>query len=492
MEIDLFQDIITSFSNISHMTLEVWDESGVVFSSHSDGIRGPSPESLRSFCIRIVEQDSFQRSQPHGEFDFLGVPVHSGSNTIGSLVAYMPCAPDASAPAIVNKDVEAFLSGLSELIQDRLNSQQESEKMAEELTRSFEDLYLYSSLATQVKTLRFSSSILSELISELLETMRSDLAFARLPDRQEYDTVFDNEILRENVDDPNGFINGLLEAIPADEATLAENYFILNDSRNFPFYQKLCPAPYRFLAVRIQHSDNFYGWLGLVAFNLEEIFRRGELRLLISVAEQIAVVLSNTDLYNDLEGFVINVVKSLVYAIEAKDQYTRGHSERVNHYSTRIADQLDLDDRLRNDLNWAAVLHDVGKIGIPESILNKPGRLTDEEYGVVKDHPRKGYDILLPIEQLRDSLPGILHHHERYDGKGYPNGLESEGIPLMARIIAVADTFDAISSSRAYRSASSMAKAYGIVCEAAGTQLDPGVVEAFKLVFEQEAGEEAA
>jgi HD-GYP domain-containing protein (c-di-GMP phosphodiesterase class II) len=197
------------------------------------------------------------------------------------------------------------------------------------------------------------------------------------------------------------------------------------------------------------------------------------------------VLLDNVDLYHGLEEFVINMVKSLVFAIEAKDIYTKGHSERVNRFAMLIGERLQLNQNEQDILNWASILHDVGKIGVPESILNKPGRLNEEEFEVIKRHPKKGSDILRPLEQLKSCLPGILHHHERYDGKGYPQGLKGEEIPLCARIIAVADTFDAITSNRAYRPAKAAEKALAIIEDGVGTQLDPACVEAFKQVYEK-------
>ena len=189
---------------------------------------------------------------------------------------------------------------------------------------------------------------------------------------------------------------------------------------------------------------------------------------------------------NDLEQFIINMVKSLVFAIEAKDMYTRGHSERVSRYSMLMGNRLGMDEKDYNDLKWASILHDIGKIGIPESILNKPDRLTDAEFDIIKGHPEKGGEILKPVEQLAGSLPGIIHHHERYDGKGYPQGLKGEEIPLSARIIAVADTFDAINSTRAYRKSRGQEKALTIIEEVAGSQLDSYMVEIFKKVYEED------
>jgi HD-GYP domain-containing protein (c-di-GMP phosphodiesterase class II) len=130
-------------------------------------------------------------------------------------------------------------------------------------------------------------------------------------------------------------------------------------------------------------------------------------------------------------------------------------------------------------LFWASILHDVGKIGIPESVLNKPGKLTDQEFLWIKTHPEKGHKILLPIKPLVDSMDGILYHHERFDGKGYPAGLNGHAIPLQARIIAVADTFDAITSDRPYRPGKRPEEALAIMNEVAGTQLDRQLVSVF-------------
>ena len=126
----------------------------------------------------------------------------------------------------------------------------------------------------------------------------------------------------------------------------------------------------------------------------------------------------------------------MVSAIEAKDSYTRGHSERVNKISMVIAKTMGLSDKDVENTSWAAILHDIGKIGIPENVLTKPDRLTEGEYAIIMTHPRKGYEILEPIVQLKDALQGVLYHQEKYDGRGYPEGLKGEEIPLYARIIA--------------------------------------------------------
>jgi HD-GYP domain-containing protein (c-di-GMP phosphodiesterase class II) len=426
--------------------------------------------------------------------DFLcGMPLRNGQEIVGALVAFgqdphRSSRYDAGPAAEASHagEMENFLGYLATFYEENLTSREEVEEMAQELDQSFENLYLYAKIATQIKTLRFSGSLLKNMIKELLENMRADAAFALLPDRQQYDIQVVKPQVSDKFSVQENFFEKLINMIPLDAPMLKENYFIINDSRENSQYKDLAADPYRFLAVRVQHQEGFYGWLGLVSFNLNEIFRQGELKLLISMAEQLAVVIANTDLYKDLEQFVINMVKSLVFAIEAKDVYTRGHSERVSKYSMFMGVRLDLNEKEYNDLKWASILHDIGKIGIPESILNKPGPLSDTEYEVIKEHPKKGAEILKPVDQLADSLPGIIYHHERYDGGGYPHGLKGREIPLAARIIAVADTFDAVNSTRAYRGPKSPEESLKIVKEVAGSQLDIRIVEVFAEVYEKD------
>ena len=171
------------------------------------------------------------------------------------------------------------------------------------------------------------------------------------------------------------------------------------------------------------------------------------------------------------------VLKSLVRGIEARDSYTRGHSERVAYYSKRIAQEMGLPEEEVNKIYTAALLHDIGKIGIPDSILLKPGKLTDREYEIIKFHPILSYELLNHLDFLEDAIDGIKYHHERWDGSGYPEGLKGEEIPLSARIIAVADSFDAMTSQRIYRRAMDRREAVRELHRLAGKKYDPRVIE---------------
>lgn len=179
----------------------------------------------------------------------------------------------------------------------------------------------------------------------------------------------------------------------------------------------------------------------------------------------------------------LGTIRALAQAIDAKDPYTRGHSVRVNRYSVIIAQTMNLSRKEIRDIHVASLLHDVGKIGINEAVLNKPGKLTDEEFALIKTHPVLGANIMSPIKQMESIIPGLRWHHERWGGGGYPDGLKGEEIPLMARIIAVADTFDAITTCRPYQATMPIDEAFETIRRLTGPNLEESVVAAFFAAF---------
>ncbi len=185
------------------------------------------------------------------------------------------------------------------------------------------------------------------------------------------------------------------------------------------------------------------------------------------------------DAVKENEELFLGTIAALAQAIDAKDPYTRGHSTRVNRYSVKLAEELELPAQLVRDINVASLLHDVGKIGIHDEILQKPGRLTDEEFAIMKTHTVLGANIMKEIPKMDRIIPGLRHHHERCSGTGYPDGLAGETIPLMARIIAVADTFDAITTDRPYQRRMTEERAVARINELRGEALDGAVVDAF-------------
>jgi len=204
-----------------------------------------------------------------------------------------------------------------------------------------------------------------------------------------------------------------------------------------------------------------------------------ESQLIGAVTDFLGVFHQNLERLRAQQSLTTGTVRALTSAIDAKDPYTRGHSERVGLLTRQLSEAMGFDQATIGESHLAGLLHDVGKIGVPEAVLRKPGRLTDEEFQWVRQHPVIGHGILRDIEPLARVLPGVLHHHERIDGGGYPHGIAGEEIPLIARIIAVADGFDAMSSNRAYRSGMPRERVLGILAEGRGTQWDPAIVDRF-------------
>ncbi|MCX7921272.1 MAG: HD domain-containing protein [Clostridia bacterium] len=186
-----------------------------------------------------------------------------------------------------------------------------------------------------------------------------------------------------------------------------------------------------------------------------------------------------TNFYNNIQTGYLQTVMSLANAIEAKDAYTRGHCQRVMEISCEIATRMGMDEEGIKDLRYSAILHDIGKIGISANILNKEGKLTDEEYNEIKRHPSISHNILRDVEFIRKGLEGVLQHHERYDGRGYPYGIKGKDIHIFGRILCVADAFDAMTSDRPYRKGMPMEEALKEIERCKGTQFDPEISDLF-------------
>ena len=254
---------------------------------------------------------------------------------------------------------------------------------------------------------------------------------------------------------------------------------LIADAQNDPRFFKQADQKTKFktktiVAVPLKTKEKLIGVVEILN-KKDGLFNEEDLNLLEALSNQAAVAIENAKLYENLKTLFLNTVKSLAAAIETKDIYTRGHSERVTQYSLIIARKLGMDSSEIEKLRLAALLHDIGKIGIDESILRKPAKLSPSEFEEIKKHPIYAANILESIPQLHEIIPVIKHHHERFDGNGYPDGLKGEKIPYLARIIAIADTFDAMSSDRPYRKALPVQVCLQEILNCSGTQFDPNI-----------------
>lgn len=240
-----------------------------------------------------------------------------------------------------------------------------------------------------------------------------------------------------------------------------------------------------FISVPLMSQGKAIGVLNVNNKRNRQVFTKDDFRFIKGVATEATIGIDNARLYRSMEEHYMHTVMALTSAIDAKDHYTNKHSEHVCMYALAIAKELKISEEQIKNLEQACKLHDIGKIGIEDEILTKPGKLTSEEWEKMKTHPRKSAEILRPLIFLSNVIKLVEQHHERYDGKGYPAAMKAEEITLGARIIAVADSFDAMFTDRPYRRALTKEEAISELKHGSGTQFDPKVVEAFLRIIDQ-------
>ncbi len=359
----------------------------------------------------------------------------------------------------------------------QLGNQLQNLKMTEDLLMNNKELEKIN-----LVTSGFSSSLdISAVVSSVGRGLRNFIPFdaagffISLENGSPYNYIFMNEAIpREKVlNSMKKQISKSLGKEPAHQLMdgVHINTFVGENIRTFE-------NPPEFTFTELGDYGKVQGWIIMSSF-------AGKSRLMPSsnfvpiLFRHATSALCNSLQHRENQRNYLETITALAQAVDAKDKYTNDHSRNVTAYTLVLADKLGIRHQERKDLWNAALLHDIGKIGIPDGILNKPGKLTDEEYDIIKTHPVKGCSILEPIKAFRSLLPAIRFHHERYDGKGYPDGLTGENIPLSARILTVADSFDAMTSSRVYRKSPGVEFALKQLQEHSGTQFDPALASAF-------------
>lgn len=272
---------------------------------------------------------------------------------------------------------------------------------------------------------------------------------------------------------------------------LEADHVVCNRAFTKPEYEWAASWLQHFVVVPLRLDGELLGTFYAINVIDEADFSSVDIQLLKAVADRISAALKNQNLYDDLADLLMGLMHALVNSVDAKDPYTFGHSQRVAFYSRSIAQASGLSQIECERIYLAGLLHDVGKIGVPDAILTKPGKLTADEFDALKKHPEIGERILSQIRQLRDLMPGVLHHHERMDGRGYPHGLAGRDIPLLGRIICLADSFDAMTSNRTYRAALPIVAATAEIRRCAGNQFDPELAEVFLKIGPEKLFEEA-
>jgi putative nucleotidyltransferase with HDIG domain len=264
---------------------------------------------------------------------------------------------------------------------------------------------------------------------------------------------------------------------------------IINDVQNDSRFFKSADEKSGFITknmicVPVKTKDKLVGVLQ--AINKKDTsFGTDDLDLLTGLSHQVAIAIENARLYDELRETFYATIHALAETIEKRDPYTAGHTKRVMNYSLAVGRMMGLSKREMEDLKLSAILHDIGKIGVRDDVLLKNDKLTSDEFKKIMMHTVFGAEILNHIRQLKSVVPGVKNHHEKYDGSGYPDGLKGDDIPVIARIIAVTDTFDAMTTDRPYRKGLSFDTAFEELKKHAGTQFDPDVVNAFFKAYKE-------
>ena len=337
------------------------------------------------------------------------------------------------------------------------------------LSQSYENMAMVYRLVRSMGDISSAVQIVDESLRNMVETLECEWVAAVFGKNAELLGDLADRVFTANDTDPDRSFEAEARAVIAREAS--DDPVVMTPEQNNGLALVMQP-------IRLRSS--VVGHVLLVGKREEGgDVSSFDTQLLDAVAACISSLLETIKLYAEQSATFMGTLQAFSSSLDAKDRYTRGHSERVALLGKQIALAAGLSPEVADRYELAGTLHDIGKIGVPDRVLCKPGKLTDDEYGLIKRHPRIGHDILKPIPSVRDLLPGVLHHHERWDGRGYPDGLEGEEIDPMARALAIADTFDAMSSNRAYRSARSREEVLAEIEKCAGTQFDPDLARVF-------------
>lgn len=400
------------------------------------------------------------------------LPIERSSVYFGSLVA---CAATEETAA-GDTSTGAVLDAMHEILTEGSAKEHEIDSLATELALQYEEIELLYEIDEKIPLRSYPSNVIDYVAEKAFDVLNCS-CFAWVPHNGTAPGKGDDCRILWNpgeTEPPPTMLR-----LEAEQLARAVAERCIRDGKpstvtsldSDPELSSFSPELDSVMSLPLMVGTDLYGCV--IAFKRRgDQFTSYELKLMTALARKSAFVMRDSGLYEDLESLFFNLIKLLVNTIENKDQYTKGHSQRVKTFTVRLAELMALPKEEIETLRVSGLLHDIGKQGVPDAVLKKEGKLNDEEFALIKTHPICGVNLIKHIKQFEDCLPHIRHHHERIDGKGYPDGLSGNDIPQGARIIAVADTYDALTSSRCYRPSFSTDKAFEIIEEVAGTQLD--------------------
>jgi HD-GYP domain-containing protein (c-di-GMP phosphodiesterase class II) len=424
--------------------------------------------------------DGMQRHDVDHALSLLYFPVLAKGNKRIGWLAVMAASPKSDVVPVEWDQIAEVFEDISAAISDEYRLKSELNGMAQELSERYEELHLVYNIDEQIKKHDKNEDLFNALLRNCAEHLNADVVAFVSP-------VGGMSLAVENLSKPIHNLDLVLVEMRGDLfrfVNSSKQTVVMNDKLDARRSYIFTDMPYKILACPIYKNRSVVSILVLLNHEHKPDFSNSDRKLGEVLANQLSTLSNMNDMLNETKQMLLaqsrfteQMAASLIEAVEAKDPYTRGHSERVHYISMEIGRALNLpQDDLKN-LYWGSLLHDVGKIGIPDAVLCKPGRLTPDEFSFIMVHPERSYEILRHIDALKDAVPGARHHQEKFDGTGYPHQLKGEDIPLHGRIIAAADTYDSITSSRAYRAGRSHEAAMKEIERVRGTQLDPKIID---------------
>jgi HD-GYP domain-containing protein (c-di-GMP phosphodiesterase class II) len=436
---------------------------------NNQAVIAPHPKKDKRFKSDIAEKIGYL------PYNILAVPLVSRKAVIG----VVELINTLEKKCFTKEDEDLLIS-----INNQIAIVIENANLFSALVRKMSEKTVLSEVSKTVNSTISLDNVLDLSMRLVKQVMRVEASSLLLLDKEKNELVFQvalgkkGEAIKE-IQVPvgkgiAGWVAETGEALYIKDVTKDERFFKMVDKTSGFITKSI-------ICVPLKIKDRLIGVAQAINSIGEKEVSGDDIELFSTIASQMAIALENASLYKDLEELFFSTISTLVATIDAKDPYTHGHSQRVMEYSVACAEELDLPNEEIKEIKLSGLLHDIGKIGIDEKILRKQERLTEDEFSVIKTHPDMGADIVSHIKQLITVLPGIRHHHERYDGKGYPAGLAGQKIPLSARIIAVCDTFDAMTSDRPYRKGLEAKIALAEIEKFSGSQFDKTCADAFLL-----------
>ena len=384
------------------------------------------------------------------------------------------------------RERELFVENL--ILKEEVERQERLKKLNNELLERVQEVNTLNRVMEDFSTTDSSYGIFNKVVDLGVEELKADKVFFHIYSDQDKSLAL---VASSHCDIENKAIHSLF----GKDISKAANKFIIDILKrdHNPCLiseawknKNLDDVVHSLMVVPVKIRDNIFGIASAFSFTKDKYFNEKDLYYMSFISRKASSAIENIALYENIYDNLFSTLYAFVTALEVRDLYTRKHSTRVAKYAHMIAEEMDCTDEELDIIRFAGSLHDIGKIGIRDDILLKPSRLSPEEYTKIKEHPVIGADIISKMGLWDREMVIIRHHHERFDGKGYPGGLKGDEIPKLSRILCVADSFDAIDSDRAYRKKMGKNEVFDIIKENSGTQFDPEVVKAFLKLADQD------